>query len=358
MSESTILFSADEDYLPAAIQELHEAFPDAKLERVGTDTGRLHCEGLDIVDVARACRERPIFFVRHLMRQMAELPLDTVDTDPDLLTAAMIDALRGHDTDHEISLQVWRAEGAHDGPRTDDLWRELAEDLASRGFSVTRGKREQILSVLVTSELLIVGLNSREDALVDWPGGRLSLAKRREQVSRSEFKLEELFQVSHVSLPASGAALDLGASPGGWTRILRRRGLDVWAVDPADLDPRIATDPNVHHVRTTAGAFLSETSQRFDLVVNDMRMTPTRSCGVMLNAARCLNPNALAVLTLKLSPHQPLQMVRNALELLSRSYDVRFARQLYHNRNEVTVVAELRGGTARPAASKRRGPSR
>ncbi len=357
MPESMILFATHAEYLPAAIQELHEAFPDVKLERVGVDTGRLRGAGIDIADVARACRERTIFFVRHLMRQVAELPVETVDIDPDLLDSTIIDALRSVDTGHEIALQVWRAEDIHTGPRTDELWRSLAEMLAGRGYSVARGNREQVLSVLLTNELLIVGLNQREDALVDWPGGRLSLAKRSEQVSRSEFKLEELFQVSHVPLPAKGAALDLGASPGGWTRVLRRRGLHVWAVDPADLDPRIAADRNVHHVRSTAGAFLTDTSQHFDLIVNDMRMAPTRSCGVMLNATRCLNPGALAILTLKLSPRQPLQTVRNALELLSRSYDIRFARQLYHNRNEVTVVAELRDGTDQPGARKRRGPS-
>ena len=360
MPEPMILFSAHEAYLPAAIQELHEAFPDAKLERIGVDIGRLYAEGIDIADVARACRERPIFFVRHLMRQAADLPLDTIDTDPGLLDSTIIETLRRHDAGHEVALQVWRAEDAHAGPRTDDLWRELAESLASRGFSVARGKREWILSILLTNDLLYIGLNRREDALVDWPGGRLSLAKRSEQVSRSEFKLEELFKVSDVSFPDKGDALDLGASPGGWTRILRRRGLDVWAVDPADLDSRIAADRHVHHVRTTAGAFLQGTSQRFDLVVNDMRMTPNRSCGVMLNATRCLNSGALIILTLKISPRQPLQAVRSALELLRRSFEVRFARQLFHNRNEVTVVASFHGGTSRPGAgpTKRRGPSR
>ena len=131
-------------------------------------------------------------------------------------------------------------------------------------------------------------------------------------------------------------------------------------MDPADLDARVASDRNVHHVRTTAGAFLSATSQHFDLIVNDMRMTPTRSCGVMLNAARCLNPGALAILTLKISPQQPLRAVREALELLRRSYEIRFARQLYHNRNEVTVVARIQHGTSRSngGARKGRGPSR
>lgn len=87
----------------------------------------------------------------------------------------------------------------------------------------------------------------------------------------------------------------------------------------------------------------------FDLVVDDMRMVPTLSCKVMLEAAQCLKPNGVAIITLKISPREPLKTVRRCLEILEQSYDILHARQLYHNRNEVTVVARrkcesVRGG--------------
>ncbi len=178
--------------------------------------------------------------------------------------------------------------------------------------------------------------------MADWPGGRVALARGAAQISRAEFKLEEVIQVFNPALPANGIALDLGASPGGWTRVLRQHGLTVWAVDPGDLDPRLAGDAGVHHVKTTAGPFLAQTGHRFDLVVNDMRMTPPRSCELMNVASRRLRPAGLAIMTLKLSPHRPLPVVHQALSALRQSYDVLHARQLYHNRNEITVVARRR----------------
>ncbi len=142
--------------------------------------------------------------------------------------------------------------------------------------------------------------------------------------------------------PKQGTALDLGASPGGWTRILRKHGVRVCAVDPGDLDPRLRADRGVRHVRTTAGEFLRTERGHFDMVVNDMKMDPERSCQVVLDMAERLRPGAVAVVTLKLGTHRPLPVVRRCLRLLGTRYRVRAARQLHHNRHEVTVVAERR----------------
>jgi 23S rRNA (cytidine2498-2'-O)-methyltransferase len=353
-----VYFSADETTFSAAEAELSEAFPDADIERIGPDTGCLCGEGIEIADVAAACTRRPIVFVRQLMRGLAELPSATAATDLGVVSQTALDLLREHDAGAEVALQVWRSGDAVPGVRTDELWRHLAGRLADQGFAISRGNRPRILSVLITDRATVIGLNRRQEALVDWPGGRLSLAKPADQVSRSEFKLEELFKVCDLPLPSHGVALDLGAAPGGWTRLLRRRGFSVWAVDPADLDPRVASDPDVHHVRTTSAVFLAETKRRFDLVVNDMRMTPTRSCDLMLEAARHLEPDGLAIVTLKLSSLHPLKTVRACLGILQRGYDLLVARQLYHNRHEVTVVARLRAPIERQRTRNTRRPTR
>ena len=73
-----------------------------------------------------------------------------------------------------------------------------------------------------------------------------------------------------------------------------------------------------------------------------MRMTAALSCEVMLVAARRLKPGGLAIVTLKRSPHEPLTTVHASLAILRRAYDILHARQLFHNRNEVTVVARRR----------------
>lgn len=157
--------------------------------------------------------------------------------------------------------------------------------------------------------------------------------------SRAEFKLEELFLVFPPSAPKGRTALDLGASPGGWTRIIRSHGLRVTAVDPGDLAPSIAADRLVTHERTTAGQFLQSSTETFDLIVNDMRMDAVRTAEVMLDAHSRLKRDGQIIVTFKLSVADPTNLLRAARRTLTERYTIRFIRQLHHNRHEVTVVA-------------------
>ena len=330
-----VIFSAASDYLQAATQELSSAFPSARVMRIAAETGFIEAPTLDIEAVARACRNRPVVFVRHLFQEHRRLP--GIDQEA---IAAEIDRLTGRlDPGAAHALQVWADGALPPGLRTDELWRALARRIEGRGHAIERANGDQTISVCLTPRETSIGLNQPGFALADWPGGRVGLAKTDAQISRSEFKLEELFKTANLDLPARGAALDLGASPGGWTRILRRHGFSVWAVDPAALDPRIAPDPGVRHVRTTAGAFLAEPGPPFDLIVNDMRMVPELSCQIMRQAAPRLTSGGHAIVTLKITPASAVRSVEGCLRILGRAYEVVFARQLFHNRNEVTVVA-------------------
>ncbi|MBA2468935.1 MAG: cell division protein FtsJ [Chloroflexia bacterium] len=341
MSGTRLFFSAAEDYLVPATEELRERFPDARFGAVGPDLGWIDAEGLAIGALAEACLDPPTIFIRHLMREVGSIPADRAANLDDVVAIA-IGTWSQLPLKSDVSLQVWSTGEVRTGFRTDELRRALAEALTERGITVARSGQEQILGAVVAPEGIILGLNGHGSALSDWPGGQVRLSKPKGQISRSEFKLEELFRVHDFDVPERGIAIDLGASPGGWTRILRQRGLTVWAVDPATLDPRIASDPKVHHVRMTAGPFLNMTDVVADLVVNDMRMDPDLSASVMLDAAKRLKPGGTTIQTLKVTPHNTLRTVRRVLESLQRDYDIVWAGQLHHNRNEVTVVGRKR----------------
>ena len=273
MVSPRLLYSTAEDYLNPATDELRELFPDAAFTVLGPDLGAIEAEGLSIGDLATACREAPTVFIRHLMREVTFLPLASA-TDLDTVVDAALDAWTDLPLQPEVTLQVWGS-GDVDLPfRTDELRHDLAEALEEEGTAVARAGKEQVLGVVATVSGLSIGLNSVGNGLSDWPGGRVRLAKPKGQISRSEFKLEELFRVHDPGLPKGGTAIDLGASPGGWTRILRQHGFTVWAVDPGRLDQRLDGDRGITHVRNTAGPFLASTSVTADLIVNDMRMDP------------------------------------------------------------------------------------
>lgn len=342
VSGPRLLFSAAEEYLDPATEELRELFPDARFGMIGPDLGWIAAEGLSIGALVQACGDAPTIFIRHLMREVGFIPAGQATKLEDVVANA-IGIWTQLPLKHDVSLQAWSTGAVQSGYRTDELRRALADALGERGLTVARSGQDQILGAVLAPEGIILGLNSLESALSDWPGGQVRLSKPKGQISRSEFKLEELFRVHDLDLPESGIAIDLGASPGGWTRILRQRGLTVWAVDPARLDPRLAGDPKVHHVPMTAGPFLQMTDVVADLVVNDMRMDPDLSAAAMLDAAKRLAPGGTMIQTLKVTPHTTLRTVRRVLGELGRAYDIAWAGQLHHNRNEVTVVGRKRG---------------
>lgn len=75
-------------------------------------------------------------------------------------------------------------------------------------------------------------------------------------ISRAQHKIAEVFTVSGLVADMGGPAmlqgvhaLDIGASPGGWTYYLAAACARVVAVDPGALADQVASAPNVHHVR-------------------------------------------------------------------------------------------------------------
>lgn len=287
--------------------------------------------------MAELCREGRAPFVRHLMDERASISYPEVCEDPGALADVAVPLVEERGL-NRVAVQAW---GSGVSVRT---FRQVVVDaLEASGTTATRGGEAHVLGLCVTPRAAVVGLTKRNDALCDWPGGRLSLASSAPQISRAEFKLEELLKLFPLPAGHGRRALDLGASPGGWTRVLLKCGFEVWAVDPAPLDRRVMADDRVVFNQTTASRFLQGPVPRFHLVVNDMRMTPELSCRVMLDAAKQLTPDGYGVVTLKLSPKEAVRSVRRAAGIFGRAYEIVFLRQLFHNRHEVTLVGRVSG---------------
>ena len=345
MAEHSVLFSVSEAYYRPAVTELRRVLNVADVLRVGPDAGIVVLGRGDIRDVHAAAGAARLRFVRHLAAVLDAVPTDTLHGEDQQI----VDYVRSLELPLDsprVAVQVWESGKTTAGPQAVRLG--VVALLEERGIEAVRSGGDQVLSVCIGEDTTVVAVNGGSWALSDWPGGRLRLGHSPEQISRSEFKLEELFGLHPIE--GGGAGLDLGASPGGWTRILRRHGYrPVHAVDPADLDPSLLGDPGVIQHRTTAGEFLRGTRERFDIVVNDMRMVPELSAQVMADAAARLHPGGHAIVTLKLDAPDAVNQVDRALKIFGTRYDVEFARQLQHNRHELTVVGRLprRGRTPR-----------
>ncbi len=315
--------------------------PGARSERLAPDTALLSLDGDHADRVAEVIRA-DVPFVRHIGSVVRSIDASG-DVTPESV-AQQVAAEVPRDVSG-VSLQVWASGDAPLDPTT--TRRVIEQAIRGLGIDVQYGGRRQVVGVYLCASRIVVTVTALDDALCDWPGGRMRFRATPAQISRAEFKLEEVLTLCPLDLPETALALDLGASPGGWTRILLEKGFRVWAVDPGSLDARVGSDPRVTYRRMTANRFLDETRDlpRFQLAVNDMRMAPELSCELMVKASEVLEPRGHAVMTLKVTPRTALDSLKRSDQILRRAFDIMFVRQLFHNRNELTLVA-------------RKGPSR
>lgn len=341
MTLSRIYFSANEEFLSAAADEIRPHFPDAWMEPLGPDIAVFEDEGVSIALLAETIRDKHLIFPRHLMRGVAEIPHDEIASLEELGELA-VNAWQQLPLPPKVALQVWQSGDVELPFRNDQLWHRLAAALSDIDVQVVRGGATHVLGACAIAEGIVFGSNGVANALSDWPGGRVQLAKPKGQISRSEFKLEEIIRTELADLPTEGNALDLGASPGGWTRVLLNRGLDVWAVDPGKLDPRLDGKYGLTYIPTSANPYLAETTVQFDLVVNDMRMEPRLSARIMNDAAAHVASGGMGVMSIKLPAGHPLRIIEDATSLLRQQWEIESIRQLFHNRHEVTAILRKR----------------
>lgn len=181
-----------------------------------------------------------------------------------------------------------------------------------------------------------------------WPLGIPRLRLLPDAPSRSALKLEEalltlLDDNDRARLLREGMrAADLGAAPGGWTWVLTRHGLHVSAIDNGPLRQHVLDTGLVEHLR--ADGFLWQPPRPLDWMVCDMVEQPRRVAERMATWLRegwCRQ----SIFNLKLPMKKRWDETRLCLDLLAaqaqRPLVVR-ARQLYHDREEITVFAAVR----------------
>ncbi|HEY8012094.1 MAG TPA: 23S rRNA (cytidine(2498)-2'-O)-methyltransferase RlmM [Rudaea sp.] len=182
-----------------------------------------------------------------------------------------------------------------------------------------------------------------------WPQGIPRLKFPREAPSRSTLKLDEALLVlldegeRERWLKPGMSAVDLGAAPGGWTWQLVRRSLRVTAIDNGPMDAALLQSGLVTHVREDG--FRYRPKKPVDWLVCDMVEQPRRVAALIaqwLAEGWCRH----AIFNLKLPMKKRYEETRLCLDSLrselaahGRGADIR-AKQLYHDREEITVFAQ------------------
>ena len=227
---------------------------------------------------------------------------------------------------------------------TKPLTPHLEKALRKAGIAFDDAAAEERLHVFfVGGKACYVGLSDVANSS-PWPMGIVRLRMPSAAPSRSTLKLAEailefLDETERAKRLVPGmTAVDLGASPGGWTFQLVQRGLMVIAVDNGNIDAALLETGQVKPRRDDGFHF--RPADPVDWMVCDMVESPSRIAEL---AARWIAQgwaNA-TIFNLKLPMKKRWEEVLRCRALIDEAlggagYFLRM-KQLYHDREEITV---------------------
>jgi len=324
-----IVFSCQADFQNIALQEILNINAGIKfISWLDFGVGLVEYSGT-FSEFSELLKENRLIFTRHIFPAEYIIPYDEIEKQ---------DFISYINKEENFSVQI-RAAGDKTY-NTSGIKQKITDYLKSEGYAENKRYPEQIISIFVSNDLAYMGFSHAEENLSIWSGGMRHYAFREDTISRAGFKLKEALEAYPAALEKGGAALDLGAAPGGWTKVLVEAGFKVAAVDPVLLSPVLQKNENVEYHNIRAHEYIKNSDKLFDLIVNDMSMNIMTSINFIMSLRHRLRDKGYVILTFKLTKQDRINKINEGIKQLSKKFDVVFIKQLFHNRSEVTVILQ------------------
>ncbi len=167
-----------------------------------------------------------------------------------------------------------------------------------------------------------------------WPQGQCFFIEDKvNPPNRAYLKLWEALTLLEKYPKAGDTALDLGASPGGWTYVLQSLGACVTAVDKAVLAPEIMTLPGVQFLQQSAFALdPASLEQTYDWVLSDIACYPERAYALIMKWIAS-NKARQMIFTIKLQGKTELSTIKQLQEIPNSR-----VLNLFYNKHEATFI--------------------
>ncbi len=197
-----------------------------------------------------------------------------------------------------------------------------------------------VQACVIDNQRTVAGVSYANQAISLARGGRTRVRVSGDIPSRAARKLEEAFAWLGVAPGAGETCVDLGAAPGGWTYVLSERRARVVAVDPAQLREDIAQKRNVHHIQ--GNAFTYAPDETVDWLFCDMAYRPLEVAALLAKWGR-KRWTRMLVANIKLPMKRKAEILARVKDILRDEGQFKHvrAKQLYHDRDEITLFAHV-----------------
>jgi 23S rRNA (cytidine2498-2'-O)-methyltransferase len=168
--------------------------------------------------------------------------------------------------------------------------------------------------------------------------GYHAIADDKRPPSRAFKKLREAIEVFSLTPKRGETAVDLGASPGGWSYVLRQLGLTVTAVDRSPLADTLMHTRGISW--SSGNALTWQPPNPVDWLVCDVITAPENTAKILkswITQKLCRN----FCVTVKFKGDPDLKTLLTLADLLRQNTTWFDGRQLTHNKNELTLVGTI-----------------
>ena len=181
--------------------------------------------------------------------------------------------------------------------------------------------------------------HSLASSLVPYQAGYVDIPDDKAPPSRAFKKLLEAKKTFNLSFKRGSNCVDLGASPGGWSYVLMKEGCRITAVDRSPLESSLMRSKQIKFIKGDALSW--EPKDRMDWLVCDVITTPDKTAALLtrwLEKSLCRR----FCVTVKFKGSPDFASLRTLRDLLTQYCQLWDGKQLTANKNEVTVVGELK----------------
>lgn len=179
-------------------------------------------------------------------------------------------------------------------------------------------------------------------AMECWWGGQQRMRDDADAPSRSYLKIEEAYQVLGLAPQPGQTVVDLGAAPGGWSYSAAQRKAKVCAVDNGPLKGRAKDHPGIKHDRQDAFKFALPAGKMVDWLLADMVEDPYLVLGLLerwVSRKLCRH----FIVNFKIGQCHAAKFLKTVRQQawLKPPSCVCKVRQLYHDRDEITLMGRI-----------------